>query len=229
MYIDVGMFFIFVDNMSHADGFDSKKKKLLSEYDVDTQCLHPEQPKININPFEIFKDESEAQEEGKNYSFCASQPERKAGNFGIFRDETEVMGQMQNCSGNLSVPAQQKSQFAWTFGDNVQILHNERRENLISEPAEAINENCPFNYFKDENISPDTGNDRPYCPHIYNCNCEDTLNSKSFPCSHIKNTVDSPVSFGKWDFIRPYERLGYVLQVGHIRKCLNLIISNTNA
>ncbi|KDR13274.1 Mitotic checkpoint serine/threonine-protein kinase BUB1 [Zootermopsis nevadensis] len=143
-------------NMSHADGFDSKKKKLLSEYDVDTQCLHPEQPKININPFEIFKDESEAQEEGKNYSFCASQPERKAGNFGIFRDETEVMGQMQNCSGNLPVPAQQKSQFGWTFGDNVQILHNERRENLISEPTEAINENCPFNYFKDENISPDT-------------------------------------------------------------------------
>jgi hypothetical protein len=196
MYTDVSMIIIFADNMDHMDGFESKKEKLLSDYVIDAQCLHPE-PKMKVNLSEISKDKSEAQERGNNYSFCASQSERIVENFSIFRDETEVMGQMQNGSGNLLDPAQHKSQIGWTFRDNIQILHNERREKQISEPTEATNKNCPLNYFRDEHVSPDSGNDEPRCSHIHNCNCEGTLNSQSVPCSHIKNTVDSPVSSGK--------------------------------
>jgi hypothetical protein len=188
---------IFADNMHRMDGFEFKKEKILPECVVDTQCLHSEQPKMTVNPFEIYKDESEAQERGKNYSFCVSQSERKVNNFSIFRDETDIVGHMQNGSDNLLDPVQHKSQIGQTFKDNIQILHNDRRENQISEPTDVKKENCPLSYFRDENLSPDSGKDKTWCPHIHNCNCEGIVNPQGIWCSHIKSVVDAPVSSGK--------------------------------
>jgi hypothetical protein len=177
--------------MYHVGGFESEKKKCLSEYVADTQCLHPEQPKIKVNPYEIYKDNREVQEQGKNYSSSAQQSERQVNNFSIFKDETEVTGLMQNGSGTLLDPAQHKSRNDWLCIDNIQTSHNQRTENQIPELHEAAKENCPASYFRGENIVPDSGSDEPCCFHIHNCNCESTLYAQGVHCNHIKKMVDA--------------------------------------
>jgi hypothetical protein len=190
------MTILFADNMHHMGGSESKKK-IFQFGNVDAQCLHPEQPNIKVGPFEIFRDESEVQEQVKNDNCYESHPERKADHFEIFRDETEVMGHMQNGSSNLLDPAQHRSEIGMIFRDTIQSLHNERRGNQISEPHGITNENCPLSYLRDEDIAPDSGTDQPLSLHVRTSNGEDALNPQIFSCSNIKVIVDAPVSPGK--------------------------------
>jgi hypothetical protein len=194
MHTNVSMTIILADNMLHMEGFESKKKIFPFE-NVDVQCLHPEQPGVEVNPFEIFRDESEVQERGRNSVFCAPQPERKVDQFMVFRDETEGMQQVQNGSGSLSDPIQYKLEAGWILRDNFQAPSKERSDNEMYEPTKVIDENCQPSCFRDDNI-PELGTDELWCPEIQTCNCENGLNPQSTPCSHIKIIIDAPVAPG---------------------------------
>jgi hypothetical protein len=188
------MTIIFADNRHHIDGFESKKR-IFPFGNVDTQCLHPEQPRVEVKPFEIFKDESNVQEQGRNDAFCAPRPEGRVNQFAVFRDETEVMRQVQNGSGSLSDPAKGKLEAGWILRDDPQAPNKERRDNEMFKPTEVTDENCPSNYFRDDN-SPDFGTDQLWSSEIETCNCENSLNPQSAPCSHIKIIIDAPVCPG---------------------------------
>jgi hypothetical protein len=184
------MTIIFADNMQHIDGFESKKKIFPFE-NVDAQCLHLEQPRIEVGHFEIFKDVSKIQEEGRNSAFCLPQPEGRINQFTVFRDETEVLRQVQN--GSLD-PVQCKLEAGWVLTDDFQAPSKERRENEMYEPTIVTDENCPTSYFKDDN-SPDVGAGELWGSEIQTYNCENSLNPESAPCSLIKIT-DAPVPPG---------------------------------
>jgi hypothetical protein len=194
MYNNVSMTIIFADNTHHIDGFESKKKIYPFE-NADAQFLHPEQPRVEVKHFEIFKDESNVQEQGTNNVFCAPQPERRANQFAVFKDETEVMQQVQDGSGNLSDPAQGKLEAGWILRDDHQAPSKEGRDNGMFEPIKVTDENCLLNYFRDDS-TPDLGTNLLRGSEIETCNCENGLNPQSAPCSHIKFIIDAPVPTG---------------------------------
>lgn len=194
MYNNVSMTVIFADNRHHIDGFGSKKRILPFE-NVGAQCLDTEQPRVEIKPFEIFKDESNIQGQGRNDAFYAPRPEGRITQFEVFRGETEVMQQVQNSSDSLSDPVKCKLEAGWILRDNPQAPNRERGDNEMFKPTKVTDENCPPSYFRDDN-SPDFGTDQPWGSEIETCNCENNLNPQSAPCSHIKIIVNAPVQPG---------------------------------
>ncbi|PNF15654.1 hypothetical protein B7P43_G15592 [Cryptotermes secundus] len=181
-------------NRHHIDGFGSKKRILPFE-NVGAQCLDTEQPRVEVKPFEIFKDESNIQGQGRNDVFYAPRPEGRITQFEVFRGETEVMQQVQNSSDSLSDPAKCKLEAGWILRDNPQAPNRERGDNEMFKPTKVTDENCPPSYFRDDN-SPDFRTDQPWGSEIETCNCENNLNSQSAPCSHIKIIVNAPVQPG---------------------------------
>jgi hypothetical protein len=192
MCTNVSITIIFAGNM-HIDSFESSKK-IFPFGSVDAHCVHPEQPRLVVDHFEIFKDESKILEQGRNDVLCASQPERRVNEFTIFKDETEVLRQVQNGSGSVLDPAQCKLESAWILAGNSRAPDKERRDNEIHEPTKVRDENCPPNYFIDDN-SPDVGAGGLCGSEIQTCNCEKSLHPQSVPCSHIKIS-DTPVPPG---------------------------------
>jgi hypothetical protein len=179
---------MFAVNMHHVGGSGSKTKTFPFE-DVDTQSLQAEQPRLD---FEIFKDVSAVHEQGENVAVCAPQPERKVDHYKISRDYVEGMGQVQKGSGSVLDPAQH----FLVFRDSSQTLSSVKRDKKVSEPIEASNENCPFTYFREDNVAPDSATVELQCPQICTCKCKDADNHR-VPCNHIKITVDAPVSHGE--------------------------------
>jgi hypothetical protein len=180
------MAIIFADNMYHIDGFESKKK-IFPFGDADAQCFHQEQPRTEVGHFDIFKDESNVQEQGRSNVVCVPQPERRANQFAVFRDETEAMRQVQNGSGSLLDPAQSKLEADWILTVNSQAPDKQRRANGMYEPTKVTDENCLSSYFRDDN-SPDVGAAELWGSEIQTFNCEKGLNPQNAPCSNIKIT-----------------------------------------
>jgi hypothetical protein len=178
------MTIIFADNMHHVDGFESKKE-IFPFGNVDAQCFHLEQPRTKVGHFDIFKDESNVQEQGRNSVFCVPQPERGATQFA--RDETEVMRQVQNGPGRLLDSAQSKLEADWILTVDSQAPSKERRDNGMYEPTKLTDQNYPPSYFRDDN-SPDVGAGELWGSEIQLFNCEKSLNPQNAPCSQIKIT-----------------------------------------
>jgi hypothetical protein len=188
------MIIIFADNRHHIDDFESKKE-IFPFGNVDAQCLRPEQPRVEVTPFEVFKEESNIQEQGRNDVFCAPRTEGRVNQFEVFRDETEVMQKVQNRSGSLSDLAKGKLEAGWILRDDPQALNKESRYNEMFKPTKVTDENCPSNYFRDDD-SPDLATDQLCGSEIETCYCESSLNLQSAPCSHIKIVTDAAVPAG---------------------------------